>query len=299
MMYKNCPICDSPKYRLVGNPRTNEISKNFMDKDYKIVQCADCKIYYVYPEITFSNDQWTKLYNNEYFSLQSNWLIKKRAKELIQRFNDASKYFKNNKVRFLDIGSGEGKALLEGLKREWDVTGIDIVDNRIGEAKAERIKFIKGNFLEYEFPGNYFDFIYLDSVLEHVLSPKEYLLKIKSILKTEGIVYIGVPNEDSLFNTIRKFAFYFIGKKNISVKLKPFESPYHIIGFNKKSLTQIFSAINLDVITMKDFGRKFDFLSYKINQRGFWIGLIFLLPIEFIGMILKRDVYYKVYAMKR
>ena len=294
-----CPICDFTKYRLVGLPKANLISKNFIDKPYKVVQCSNCEAYYVFPRITFSPDQWSKLYNNEYFSFQSDWLIKKRAKELTQRFNEASKYFNNENILFLDVGCGEGKALIEGLRRGWEVTGIDIVDNRIGKAKSESIDFITGNFLEHKFPQNYFDFIYLDSVLEHVLNPKEYLLKIKKILKIGGVVYIGVPNEDSLFNIIRKIAFFIIGKKNISVKIRPFDSPYHIIGFNKKSLNYIFDKSNLKIEYMRNFGRKFDFLSHKLNQRGFWVGLLFLLPIEFIGNLLNKDVYYEVYLTKK
>ena len=75
------------------------------------------------------------------------------------------------------------KSLIEALRRGWEVTGIDIVDNRIKKAKQEDVNFIIANFLEYELPENYFDFIYVDSVLEHVLNPKEYLIKIKQLLK--------------------------------------------------------------------------------------------------------------------
>ncbi|HAB52289.1 MAG TPA: hypothetical protein DCE80_08990, partial [Ignavibacteriales bacterium] len=60
---------------------------------------------------------------------------------------------------FLDIGAGEGKTLVEGLNRGWYVTGIDIVDNRINDAKEDGIKFIRAKFLEYEFPKNHFDFL--------------------------------------------------------------------------------------------------------------------------------------------
>lgn len=135
-------------------------------------------------------------------------------------------------------------------------------------------------------------------MLEHVLTPKEYLLKINKILKPGGIVYTGVPNEDSLFNDIRKLAFFILGKKNISEKIKPFDSPYHVIGFNKKSLGFIFERTNLKIKFMRNFGRKFDFLSNTPNQKGFWIGLFFLFPIEFIGNLLGRDVYFEAYLTK-
>lgn len=293
-----CPLCNFTEYRVIGIPKTNRISKQFININYNVVQCTNCDVYYVNPRISFSSDQWAKLYNDEYFSSQSNWLIRKRAKELSERLNKALQYLPDSDISFLDIGSGEGKTLVEGLKRGWRVTGIDIVDNRIEEAKSERIKFITGNFLDHDFPENHFDFIYLDSVLEHVLDPKDYLLKIKKILKVGGIVYIGVPNEDSLFNDIRRILFYLTGGKNISVKIKPFDSPYHVIGFNRKSITYIFNESNLEIAFLRNFGRKFDFLKHKPNQRAFWVSLFFLLPIEFIGKILNRDVYFEAYVKK-
>ena len=297
-MNSSCPLCDSAKYKIIGKPRINKISGDFIDQNYNIVQCTNCEIYYVLPQISFSTEQWTKLYNDEYFSLQTNWLIHKRSRELSQRFNKAFSYLSSKNISFLDIGSGEGKALAEGFKRGWNVTGIDIVDNRIDNAKIEGINFVTGNFLEYKFENNQFDFIYIDSVLEHVLNPKNYLLKIKQILKPGGIIYIGVPNEDSLFNDIRKIAFYLTGKKNISVKIKPFYSPYHVVGFNLKSLKYIFNSIDLKIVYLRNFGRKFDFLSYMPYTRGFWISLLFLLPVEFIGKLISRDIYFEVYIKK-
>lgn len=298
-MTNNCPICGKREYKILGKPKTNSISVNFINKDYRVVQCPDCYTYFVFPQIEFNDNQWSMLYNSEYFSSQSKWLIKQRAKELKQRFDKAESFFVNkNDIKFLDIGTGEGKTLLEGCLREWEVTGIDIIDNRIEDAKNDKIKFINAKFLEYQFPENYYDFIYLDSVLEHVLEPIEYLVKIKSILKPGGILYVGVPNEDSLFNDIRRVIFNLIGRREISDKIKPFDSPYHVIGFNLSSFNYLIKKLNLKVRYFRNFGRKFDFLSSPPNKKGFWISLFFLFPIEIIGYIIKRDVYFEAYIIK-
>jgi len=239
------------------------------------------------------------LYNSEYFSGQSRWLIKQRSKELEQRFAAAERYFINKTgIKFLDIGTGEGNSLLEGLKRKWEVNGIDIVDNRIEKARKPDIKFHKAKFLEQDFPENYYDYIYLDSVLEHVKMPYEYLLKAKSILKPGGIIYIGIPNEDSLFNAIRRIAFTLTGRKEISEKLKPFDSPYHVTGFNLYSLKFLIDKAGLKIKKLRNFGRKFDFLSYSPKDKGFWISLFFLFPVEILGYLLKKDVYFEVYLTK-
>jgi 2-polyprenyl-3-methyl-5-hydroxy-6-metoxy-1,4-benzoquinol methylase len=77
----------------------------------------------------------------------------------------------------------------------------------LNEAKIPEIKFIKSSLLDANLQENYFDFIYVDSVVEHVLNPVEYLTKIKSLLRPGGVIYIGIPNEDCLSNSIRKLIF--------------------------------------------------------------------------------------------
>ena len=295
-----CPICSGQQFKIIGKPKTNLISKSFINNDYNIVQCRSCELYYVMPQITFSNDQWAKLYNSEYFAEQSSWLVKKRIKELSERFNVFESFIAGNKkkITFLDVGVGEGKALSEGYRRGWEVTGIDIVDNRIAEAKLDNIKFIKADLLESPLPEKYYDFIYVDSVLEHVLNPLEYLFKIKKLSADGGIVYIGVPNEDCLFNDVRKLMFRISGKFDLSEKIKPFDAPYHVVGFNKTSLNFLFQKTQMKVKKIRNFGRKFDFLSYKFNSKEFWINFLFLFPFEYVGKIFQRDVYLEAYLSK-
>jgi len=299
-MVDSCPVCKSVERKKIGFPRTNSISSKFVTKDFKVVQCTNCGLYYVSPKIEFSNDQWTELYNSEYFSNQTNWLIKKRKKELSDRFDVFKNLVvnKNSKLQYLDVGAGEGKGLIEALNRGWEATGLDIVDNRMDDAKLPKVKFIKSTLLESNLEKNYYDFIYVDSVIEHVLNPLEYLSRIKDILKPGGVLYIGVPNEDCLFNSIRKLVFSLTGKRLESEKIKPFDVPYHVIGFNKKSLTYIFNKAGLKVLRMRNFGRKFDFLSFPPTNKSFWINLFFLLPIEYAGLILRKDIYFEAYLTK-
>lgn len=298
-MPKFCPVCHNTEYTIIGKPRTNEISSEFIKKDYNVVQCSKCQTYYVYPEIDFTDEQWSKLYHSEYFADQPESLLKKRAKELEQRLDKAERFIgKNKDIKLLDIGTGEGKTLAAGLQRGWRVTGIDIVDNRNPEAKNNGVEFIQGKFMEYDFPENYFDFIYLDSVLEHVLNPLEYLKKIRNILKPGGILYVGTPDEDNLFNVLKKLALRLRGKKDISVKTRPFDFPYHVVGFNPHSFKYIIDKSGLRIKYFRNFSRKFAFLYSPVSSRVFWISLIFLFPIEIIGNLIRKDLYFEAYLTK-
>ena len=130
------------------------------------------------------------------------------------------------------------------------------------------------------------------------IEPMKYLSEVKILLKEGDMVYIGVPNEDSLFNFICKIIFVLIGKWNISVKYKPFDSPYHIIGFNKKSLIFSTNKIGFKIRKLQNFNRKFEFFGCSLTQKDFWINFIFLLPIEFIDELFNKDVYYELYLSK-
>ncbi|RJP70896.1 MAG: class I SAM-dependent methyltransferase [Ignavibacteriales bacterium] len=298
-MENNCPVCNKINFKFMGVPKVNSLSSGFIKTTYQVVQCKNCGLYYVAPAISFTPEQWQALYNSEYFASQTEWLYNQRKKELLGRFTKAEQLLnKKENINFLDVGCGEGNALAEAAKRNWNATGIDITDNRNENAKTENINFKTGSLLEQNFPADTFDFVYMDSVLEHTLQPLEYLTEIKRILKKNGIVYVGIPNEDCLFNTIRKIVFTLTGKGNISVKIKPFDTPYHVVGFNKSSLQFIVNKAGLTLAELENVGRKMDFLSFKITSKGFWISFIFLFPIEIFGMLLKKDVYYSAYLTK-
>ncbi|MFA6026816.1 MAG: class I SAM-dependent methyltransferase [Ignavibacteriaceae bacterium] len=286
-----CPVCKTESFNVIGKPKTNTITSKMVKNDYLIVQCNYCTAFSVAPKIEFTSEEWKSLYENDYFGNQTEWLIEKREKELNDRFLRLKQKAKNNIRTFLDIGCGEGKTLCKAKSHGWEAWGVDVADNRNKEAEHESINFKIGTLLEMNFPNDYFDCIYCDSVLEHVINPAEYLKEIYRILKKDGVVYIGVPNEESFFNDIKKIIFYFLKKKHIAAQLKPFDSPYHIIGFTKKSLIYTIDDNRFKLLEFRNIGRKFEFLGFKPNTRGFWISLV-LLPVEFIGKFLERDVYF-------
>lgn len=293
-----CPVCRSHEMKFIGKPFINNIARTLLKEDYLVVRCKKCTTYYVAPEIPFTGEEWKLLYNEGYFALQTQWLIKTRKKELQQRINMLQKSAGKSKINFLDVGCGEGNALILASGKGWNTTGIDITDNRITEAKKEVISFKEGGLLELQLPAESFDIIYMDSVLEHVLNPLDYLNEIKRLLSPGGVVYIGVPNEDSLQNYVKKVIYSLTGKAAIAPQLKPFDTPYHIVGFNKKSLNIAFQKCGFKVLKMRNFGRKCEFLGFPPGAKGFYIGL-FLLPFEVLGALLRRDVYYEAILTKK
>jgi len=259
--------------------------------------CKDCEFYFVNPKIDLSIEEWSQLYGSEYFFELNEWHKTERLNDVHDRFEQMSDYSKEFNLNFLDIGCGEGLALIEARKRKWNVFGNDISDNRVNEARSNEISFKRGDLLSANYPENFFDFVHMDSVLEHLIIPNEYLKELNRIMKINGILYIGVPNENSLFDNFRQIIFKFIGKSQYSAKLKPFAPPFHVSGFTKKSLGIISSQTNFSIIKLKNFATHFEYKKYSPKTKSFWIHLL-LLPIDIAAILLKMEKYYAFFLRK-
>jgi len=297
-MKNSCPVCKLSTYHRIGIPQFGEKASKVVKKEYTVVQCNNCQFYFLEPQVNFSNKEWEYLYNEEYFPQSTNWHLNQRELDRKKRFDKLRNYSSLNIVNFLDIGCGEGYSLLEAYNRGWEPFGIDIFDNRSEEIKKIKNHFVKSDLLDAFFPDNYFDIIYLDSVLEHLTNPLEYLVEIKRILKKGGLLYVGVPNEDSLLNDFRKFIFSITGRKDISEKLMPFKTPFHIGGFNSSSLDFIFNSVDLKMRSKRNFACRLEFLKYPFLSKSYFTALVYL-PIYLIAIPFKREVYFELYLEKK
>lgn len=103
--------------------------------------------------------------------------------------------------KVLDVGCAQGyigKYLFE--QKNCKVIGIDYLKEHIEEAKNKgvysRLFQIDLNTLSDELNEyqNYFDYILLADVLEHLYFPKQSINKFKKLLKKEGSLLISIPN---------------------------------------------------------------------------------------------------------
>ncbi len=292
-----CPLCSSKEFEIIGKPRITEKSKKVINKDYNVVRCSNCGFYFVHPVIDLSEDDWKFLYDETYFEEPTRWYKNTRKKYRKERIDKLEKYCANKIENFLDVGCGEGLMLLEAVEKGWNAYGVDIADNRIDEAKTGKINFTNSDLLTAKFPDDFFDCVYMDSVLEHVKNPMEHLMEIHRILKVGGVVYIGVPNEDSLLNDFKKLSYTLTGRGGYSSKIKPFVSPYHIGGFNKSSLSFALNKAELKSIEFRNFALRLVFRMAKFPSKEFLFNSALTL-LNLIAFVIRREYYLEVYAKK-
>ena len=136
------------------------------------------------------------------------------------------KYVSGGKA--LDVGCGTGNYLNILKEFGWDVYGIELSEKA---ADIGRNKFglnIKtGTLLDHNFPDNYFHFISMNHVLEHLHNPVDVLSEAKRILHPDGMIAIRTPN-------INSFGYKRFGKNWLAI-----DTPRHLIIYSKQGITKL------------------------------------------------------------
>jgi len=237
-----CDFCGSNEKNIIGIPEISEIVENNINipKEIFVVKCKKCGFYYTDPMPFWGPKDIEKLYGAQYFPEYSDWwrdirenINPNRRLDLIQ------KYHTGRVANILEVGCGEGLMMRQAVRRGWKVYGQDVSrHNAIMVKQKLGIDIFVGELESAKYQDDFFDAIYLDSVIEHVPEPTKIIEEIYRILKPNGLLYIVCPNEDALANYVKQMIFWLKGKKTSS-RLSPFYNPYHIIGFNKKVFKNI------------------------------------------------------------
>ncbi len=297
LQHIKCPLCNGKIIIGEGKPRISAKVNELIRQEYNVVRCVDCCYFFVAPPITFSESEWKALYGESYFGLESDWSYRQKKRDIKKRLNFLKKCHKGDIKTYLDIGCGEGFTLIQGAELGWQVFGIDICDSRIEAAQLCRHEFIEGNLFTHRFPNSFFDCIYIDQVLEHLTDPLPYIQEIHRIMRPGALVYIGVPNEVCLFNSVKGLILLITGKGEISKYIDPFRSPYHVGGFSKRALKSFSDRNGFNVVQLRSVGGAGEFLKFPAFSRPFFLHL-FMLPVQLAANLLGRKLYLEIILSK-
>ena len=192
-------------------------------------------------------------YNNK-----SNVYYRNARPEMLQ-------FLPKNFDKILDIGCGEGLfaySIREKSNRDIELWGIEPMEKQGLEAKKKLDKVLIGKSEDVlnEIPDNYFDVIFFNDVLEHLVDPYNLLKLIKSKLSNDGFIVSSIPNV-RYHNTFMDLVL----NKNWDYKSFGVLDKTHLRFFTRKSIVKMYESMDFEIIEHKGINRSKSIKPYFYN----------------------------------
>lgn len=231
----SCPFCGSNEYKQIY------IERGALG----VVRCLNCSLIYINPRLK----EPEKIYwgdADKYFN-EARLIFEGKAKHhRDQNYMADLKTIRKYKPsgNFLDIGTNMGFFLRNARGWGWNLYGIEPSPSLSGIARKHFDLNVKTAFLEdANFPDSFFDLITMTDVFEHLTEPGKILTDAHKILKSDGILYIKVPN--GLFSLFKLYAARAIGRLK---KYDIFDSYEHVTHYSHKTLRLMLEKHNFKII---------------------------------------------------
>lgn len=150
---------------------------------------------------------------------------------ILPTYQEFLPYYKN-KIDYLHIGSGNVRLFIKLKLLGFNIHNIDINRELCEKYKKHGISSHYGTILEANLPNNKFDVIFLSHVLEHLIHPKEELIKLKNFLKNDGVI-------------VCQFPLYGTSEWNYNKECIFFDVPRHRIHLEKSTVEKFFLECGL------------------------------------------------------
>ncbi|MEY5018953.1 MAG: Ubiquinone biosynthesis O-methyltransferase [Verrucomicrobiota bacterium] len=227
----DCPVCESKYHSAVS-------SKN----GYDIHRCPDCGLLFIHPFP--SPEELSDFYSNYHKSKQYEDKIASKIKRARKRIRSLGR---PGGRTLLDVGCNLGFAAEAGKSLGYRALGIDIDEDAIERAKVAfpECHFRAMSINELAEGGERFDTIYCSEVIEHLVDPLNFLLRIKTVMSDGGVLFMTTPDVGhySLPKDVGKL-----------VEWATFRPPEHLLYFDRKSLGRLFVKAGF-----REVGFKFSF----------------------------------------
>ncbi|MES2353807.1 MAG: methyltransferase domain-containing protein [Pseudomonadota bacterium] len=146
----------------------------------------------------------------------------------------------------LDLGCGDGRNR-EFLKTVGGrIVGTDYNLLRVARASNGADQYdslFMSNLLSLPLPDRSCQVIHFDQVLEHIPAPEKALASIHRVLRDDGVLMLGIPNEGCWYHQLK-------------FKIKPslLNKTDHVNFFTSKSITALLADCGFDVIETRRIG---------------------------------------------
>ncbi|MEZ4829163.1 MAG: class I SAM-dependent methyltransferase [Bacteroidia bacterium] len=241
IVYKVCPVCNSGQIHQVLSPKDHTVSGEI----FSIWHCENCSLRFT-QEIPEASEIGRYYQSEDYIShSNTNKGIVNRLYQIVREYTLSGKrkliHRQSAKTRgsILDIGCGTGEFLATMKSSGWETLGLEPDSGAAGLAqKNHGISVFPSDHL-FNLNENAFDVITMWHVLEHVHALNAYLQKIHSILKSDGLLIIAVPNYQSA--DADKYKDFWAA----------YDVPRHLYHFSPQSMKRLLTDQGFELSGMK------------------------------------------------
>jgi len=182
-------------------------------------------------------------------------LHRKRLNYILKQVDELT--VRSPKYRCLDLGCGDGIFMKHFLSKESaKFIGCDADHQRLlraRECSGNAGVFINAFAESAPFFNQSFDLVLLHHVLEHAEDDKRVLEECRRLLKPEGMLIIGVPNEDSINGRVLRF-----------LHPKLYRDGEHVNFYSERRILSLLKSNGFGVLQIKRVG--FIFPQYHIHM---------------------------------
>ncbi|HEX8634414.1 MAG TPA: class I SAM-dependent methyltransferase [Pyrinomonadaceae bacterium] len=238
-----CGACGGERARLLGW-RGGAAHHGGAGVRTRIVRCLDCS--HIYPNpMPFPARSLDDLYTDtdDYFQGHDVEAKKQSALQKMAYFEQTL----GRRGRYLDVACGRGESLWAARESGWEYEGVDASSAYLEWAEANLgVRGRLGTLDEIKFPDDHFDAITMNAIIEHLYDPYSTMSEVFRILKPGGLLSFDAPNEDGLYQRIGNIYMRAQGRDWV-VTLAPTFPPYHVQGFNPRSLKKLLARVNFRI----------------------------------------------------
>jgi len=171
----------------------------------------------------------------------------------------------------LDVGCGEG-IFAEQIKiqKNAEVWGIELMDGPGIKAKDRLHNVFIGPCEKFvgDLPDNYFNVIYCNDVLEHLIDPYTFLTDLRSKLTADGVVISSIPNirYHSAFKKI-------ILQKKFEYQSHGIFDKTHMRFFTKSSIAKMYEDQGYEILKHQGINKTRSLKPYIYNIPFFFTAM--------------------------
>ena len=195
-----------------------------------------------------------------------------------RRLDDILVYTGGQRGRLLDVGCATGVLIELARLRGWQVSGVDVSEYATGIARDYyNLDVFTGELAQAAYPGEHFDVVVMDDVVEHVADPSALVAEAHRVLKPGGLLTINTPNRAGLWHLLMGHRWFH------------YKQTEHTYFFSPRVITRLLEAHGFRVLDAHPSSKIID-LSYAFGRLRYYNGALSGLLQRTVGRLMLASI---------